>query len=457
MKPICLALLAVSSWASPADLRLIEALKRRDVKAFDALMAQHADVNAALPDGSTPLSWAVYLDLQAPARKLIAAGAKVNATGEYGETPLTLALANGDVPLVKQLLKAGADPKAARWNGETCLMIASGVGNPEEVKLLLDAGVDVNAAEKHKGQNALMWAAAEGHPDVIDLLIARGANINTASAGGTTPLIFAVNRNEASSVERLLHAGADANSTTPDGLKIISAAAAVKAADVVAVLLDRGADPNVSDKQGNTPLHVAAQNGQVAMVNKLIAKGAFVNALTKEAKPQDPNLPGPLRGPAGRMTPLLLAARFGKVDVMKVLVDAGTDTKLKAQDGTTLLLAASGSSFVEAAKFAYRFDKDVTAVDETKSTAMHLIFGGGRGGGATQEDMTELAQYLADIGVPLDELDGRGRTPCKAGDGAPFDKPIQRIAEIIYDRGGTPKYIPKEFVKPKSLSSSGAR
>jgi ankyrin repeat protein len=186
------------------------------------------------------------------------------------------------------------------------------------------------------------------------------------------------------------------------------------------------------------------------MVEKLIAKGANLNALTRDAKPQDPNLPGPLRAPPGRMTPLLVAARLGKVDVMKALVAAGADTSVKAQDGTTLLLAASGSSFVAAAKFAYQFDKDVTAVDETKSTAMHLIFGGARGGGATQDDMTELAQYLADIGVPLDELDIRGRTPCKAGDGAPFDKPIQRIAEIIYSRGGTPKYIPKEFVKPRS-------
>lgn len=70
------------------------------------------------------------------------------------------------------------------------------------------------------------------------------------------------------------------------------------------------------------------------------------------------------------------------------------------------------------------------------------------GGGATQTEMTELVQYLADIGAPLDEKDGRGRTPIQSGDGIPLDMPIQRMAEIIVSRGGTPVAFPKEYVKP---------
>ena len=57
------ALVAATAWAA-ADLRLMDAVKRRDAKAFETLLGQGVDINAAAPDGATALSWAVFLDLQ---------------------------------------------------------------------------------------------------------------------------------------------------------------------------------------------------------------------------------------------------------------------------------------------------------------------------------------------------------------------------------------------------------
>ena len=148
----CLGLIAAELQST--DLRLMDAVKSRDVKAFDLLMAKHADINAIAPDGATALSWAAFLNLSSMAEKLIAAGAKVNTASEYGETPLTLALANGNAPLADRLLKAGADPKVARWNGETALMIAAGAGSVDEVRMLIERGVDVNSAEPKRLQNS---------------------------------------------------------------------------------------------------------------------------------------------------------------------------------------------------------------------------------------------------------------------------------------------------------------
>jgi hypothetical protein len=122
---------------------------------------------------------------------------------------------------------------------------------------------------------------------------------------------------------------------------------------------------------------------------------------------------------------------------------------------TTLFLAASGSGHVEAAKYAFQFDKDVKAVDSLGFTAMHESVSG-TGRLATQPELTELVQYLADIGVPLDEVDARGRTPIQVGDGAPLDQPIQRMADIIISRGGKPRYFPKEYVKPTVKPTSAA-
>src|SRR5947209_14682786 len=43
--------------AQPRDLRLVEAVKRRDQKMFAALLRAKADLNAAQPDGATALAW----------------------------------------------------------------------------------------------------------------------------------------------------------------------------------------------------------------------------------------------------------------------------------------------------------------------------------------------------------------------------------------------------------------
>ena len=444
-------LAAASCWAA-TDYSLIEAIQRRDVKAADALIAQHANVDAALPDGATALAWAVFLDLQDTAAKLIDAGANVNTRGDYGETPLSLALANGNAALARRLLSAGADPNVTRWNGETALMIAAGAGSAEEVKLLLAAGVDGNAAEREKGQDALMWAAAEGHREVVDLLLQRGANVKAASKSGFTALLFATMRNDSASVRRLLEAGADPNYALPDKekTKVLVVAGAYQSTEAAIALLDGGANPNVADRRGRTPLHLAAEAGSLALVRKLVAKGANLNAKTEKIAPPEDFI---YRLPGGEQTPLLLAAKYNHVDVMRVLIEAGADVKLKNQDGDTLFLAAAGSGHLTAAQFAYAYDQDVKAIDHYGFTAMHESVNMTRDL-ATQPEMTELVQYLADIGVPLDEPDSHGRTPIQVGDGAPLDQPIQRMADIIVSRGGTPRYFPKEYVKPGAAIKS---
>jgi uncharacterized protein len=442
--------LAAGLCRAATDYSLIDAIKRRDIKAASTHIAKRASIDTALPDGATALSWAVFLDLQDTALKLIDAGANVNTAGDYGETPLTLALANGNTVLAARLLKAGANPKAQRWNGETTLMIAAGAGSLEEVKLLLDVGLDVNARESEKGQNALMWAAAEGHPEVVELLIQHGANVNAASKKGFTPLLFATMKNDSASIQHLIKAGADPNYALPDEdkTKMLVVAGAYHSTEAAIALLDGGAKPNVADHSGKTPLHMAAQAGYLDLVKKLISKGADLNAKTATAPPAEDFA---FRRAGGEQTALLLAAKFNHVDIMRALIETGADVKLKNEDGAGLFLAAAASGHVTAAQVAYQYDKDVKAVDSHGFTAMHESVNA-TANLATQPELTELVQYLAGIGVPLDEPDSRGRTPIQIGDVIPLDQPIQRMADIIIGRGGTPRYFPKEYVKPTAAA-----
>jgi len=419
------------------DARMIDAIKRRDHKAVNALVAAHADINAAEPDGATPLAWATYLDDTETAKLLLASGAKVKTADEYGETPLTLACANGNAALVTKYIQAGADVNAARWDGETALMIAANTGNPEVVKELIAHGAKVDAADARKGQTALMWAAAEGHADVVDLLIKSGAPVNAASKSGFNALVFAAVKDDVKSVQSLLAAGADSNYALPDGTKVLLVAASHKSTKAAGALVDGGADPNVADRAGNTPLHTAAQLGSVDLIEKLLAKGATVDARTAKSNFAGRGGGGGFRfAPAGEQTALMMAAKADKPDAMKALVKGGADPKLKAQDGSTLLMFAAGSGHVEAVQYAYELDPDTKAVNEQKSTAMHFAVTGT--GAVPQPELCKVVEFLASKGTPLNDPDARGRTPFEICDPIPLDQVQAVLTKLIVAAGGEP-------------------
>lgn len=438
------AALLLALWAFAAtDLRLVEAVKRRDHKAVAALLAAKVNVNAAQPDGATALSWAAYLDDAPTAFQLLAAGANPNTSDEYGETPLTLACANGNAALVGKLLAAGADANAARWDDETALMIAARVGSVAAVNLLVEHGADVNRAESRRGQTALMWATAERHPEVVKALIAHGADVRAASKRGFTALVFAATKNDIQSAQALLGAGAEPNYKLPDGPTVLDVAASYRSVAVANLLADRGADPNAPDREGNTPLHIVARYGDLALVQKLLAKGANVNARTAAT-------PLPARGAsgfalfhfvAGEQTPLMLAAKGDHVDVMRALVAAGADGKLKAQDGTTVLSAAAGSGHPDAVEYAYALDPDVKVVSSvTGATLLHAAVLG-TADVATKDQVCEVIRFLAAHGAALDETDVRGRTPLFYARRSSLHQAATLLRDLIIKSGAQPKVI----------------
>ena len=139
-----------------------------------------ADVNAAQPDGTRPIHWAVYRVDYELMEALIAKKAKANVTNELGSTPLAEAVKLGDARMVKMLLDAGSGAEGANADGETALMLAIKDGDLSIVQMLLDAGANVNAVEKVQEQTPLMWASAatRNAVEMVKLLIAKGAKVN---------------------------------------------------------------------------------------------------------------------------------------------------------------------------------------------------------------------------------------------------------------------------------------
>jgi ankyrin repeat protein len=446
----------VSVAAAATDLRLIQAVKNRDVGSVRELLKQRPpkiDVNAAQGDGATALHWAAHRDDLAIADLLIRSGARANVANDVGVTPLHVACTNRSAAMVERLLAAGANANATLLNGETVLMTCARAGDPGAVKALLVHGVDVNAKEHEHHQTALMWAVAQRHPDIVQLLIGARADIRARSLtyaqtvvgeqtqragreelnytvlrGGATPLLFSARVGDVESARLLLKAGADPNDSQPDGVSALVLAAHSGNGNVAALLLEHGADPNAFGS-GYTALHAAILRSDLNLVKALLARGANSNLRMTKGTPirrdtTDWNLPALLIG----STPYLLAAKFLEPDIMQVLVAGGADPGLTMPDGANavMLAAGMGSSKTASRRGIEKIDFGKVEPESRVRDAVVAAVGlGGAVNAANQNGDTALhvaaalgsetvIQVLVERGASINVKNRRGITPLLA-------------------------------------------
>ena len=440
---LSLATALTASAQTPADgPALIMAARNADTAAARRLIASGAGVDSRYGDGTTALHWAAHRDTLPLVTLLLETGADVNAADDHGTTPLALACLNGSLPVVQALLDAGANPNLARTSGETPLMTAAQVGNRQVVRSLLGAGADPNATEAALGQTALMLAVAENHTPVAQVLLEVGGSVSARSTNRFTPLLFAAQQGNIEAARLLLAAGAGVNEAAPDGIggdtnartRFVTdtdAAALLIAIDsghpeMAQFLLEQGADPNHAGA-GRTALHAAVQRQMPEVVAALLAHGAdpnpglekrlpFVSRRITQANGLTPSIIG--------ATPFFLAASFGDLESMRILVDGGADPMLRTADGTTALMVAAGADYVEGAdkyglrwfgdnlplqesaletvKYLLNLGLDLNAANDYDQTTLH---------GAVYLGGTLLVPFLVERGADMDAINGRGQTP----------------------------------------------
>jgi len=418
-----LAFLPCLSRAGAPDESLVRAIRNGDEATVRTLLAGRADPNHRLPDGSTPLAWAVETQNRGIVRLLLDAGAKPNNAGAASMTPLIVGCQYGDAAILEMLLTAGADVKIARADGIAPLAICAGNAPPAILERLIAAGAEVDKADD-QGQTPLMRAAANGRIDNIQLLLARGASVNRKTAKGFTPLMFALKSGVPGAPAAVFEAGGDADYIAADGTSIVQLAMYQNAYDFAARMIDRGADLEAFDRNGNQLLHAAILADQPSLVQQLLAKGADVNATTGPAKVK---MQFEVNFKAGDYevppkSPLLLAAERGFAGAMRMLVDAGADTKFRTDDGTNIVLAAATSGKLAALDLALRLEPDPNTTTSSGQTPLHLLLGGDAGA-----ETAAMMRLLADKGARIDIRNHVGRTP------ADFAKEAQTEMKMAFD------------------------
>src|SRR5439155_314203 len=154
--------------AQPRDVRLVDAVKRRDDKAFAALLRAKADVNAKQPDGATALVWAAAEGHSDVVAGLVEMGATVDAASRSGFTPLVFATIKDDVASIKTLLGAGANPNIALLSGTKPIIVAMQYRHTAAALALLEGGADITVRDR-AGNTTLHLAAPRSEEHTSEL------------------------------------------------------------------------------------------------------------------------------------------------------------------------------------------------------------------------------------------------------------------------------------------------
>lgn len=172
---------------------------------------------------------------------------------------------------------------------------------------------------------------------IIYLVLA--AWISSSHAGAYDDFFTAVIRDDPGAVKSLIERGIDANSVDAAGQPAASVAIQRDSGRAFAALVDApGLDVNRLNAAGESPLMLAAIKGRIEWCEALLQRGARVNQpgwapLHYAASGPDPRIVELLLArdadveavsPNGS-TPLMMAARYGSEDAVRLLLARGAD------------------------------------------------------------------------------------------------------------------------------------
>ena len=200
----------------------------------------------------------------------------------------------GDLKTAKLLMKVGAKVNHRNFRDQDSLLLAARNGHLRVTKLLIENGAEINANHFHIseiGGTALMGAARNGHLNVVQYLLSQGADAQiTSLVRSETALMMATQTNQNTVSE---------------------------------FLLGYPMPINTQNREGNTALHFATKHQNLVITSQLIAQGAKC-ILNQQ-----------------QISPLMIAARAGNVELTRLLVEAGCDVNTKDANGRNAFFSSS--------------------------------------------------------------------------------------------------------------------
>lgn len=349
------------------------------MKVVQYLLQQGADANAQDRGGNTPLHAAAWCNETDMVQLLLENGADLHVKNRSQQTPLEYALAHH----ISDHARPSAKPDFYQTlnllisYGAPCTIdVAIRTGNLQQVQSMLQENHDLFNEKEFQKNPLLHCAIEEGHFEIVDFLIQQGADISQCNRFGIPALHAACCVGNSKIVALLLNAGADVNLKGRFGelaLHWVSRNPDTKYAHfetdypkITQMMLNAGSEINTPAQQqrpdmwldmasdepfdqvrcyleekeirrrlvnvqtmmppgfafcvGDTPLHSAARWGRTEIVQILIDAGAAINCANHFDQ-----------------TPLHYAVTYEHLPVIEILLKAGADPGKKMKEGKTAL------------------------------------------------------------------------------------------------------------------------
>jgi ankyrin repeat protein len=300
---------------------------------------------------------------------LITAGADIDA--DVGYSPLNISFHNGDVPTFEVLVDAGADLKSLTdgfWPRTTIFSASERRDFTNIFKML--ASHDLVLVKTAVGNWLLHEAAISGDLKLMRWLIRAGANMNTLGGPGQVPSTLLqkviARKPQKETVlpgsPRVVKGMLSGLLDKPLGDALLGQGTHQTSTDMVKLLVEGGADINafywenensISDitfKPKNI-FQLAASNGNLEIMKFLLDAGSDMNALPAAA---------------GGRTALQAAAEKGHGHIVKFLIEAGADVNEGPAEfgGRTALQLVASKGFLGLAVVLLEAGADPNADDD---------------------------------------------------------------------------------------------
>ncbi len=301
------------------------------------------------------------------------------------------------------------------------------------------------------------------HAAAASNMFPQAAAADERGPDGSTPLQWAVYREDVTAVKRLLKAGAKVSEANDYGATPMQLAATVANTEILEALLDAKADVDSPNAEGQTALMVVARTGNIEAANLLIKHGAKVDA----------------RETFGYQTALMWATARRHPQMMELLIANGADSNAHSAwrnwerhvtaesrakrvntGGLTPLMYAARENCLACANVLI---KHHVAVNEPDPDGVApLTF-------AVMNDNWDIAKRLIDVGADVNQWDIYGQSPLYAAIGAGVDTVVARgsggldapstvngreIVELLLDKGANPNM--QLFYRPAGRGIGGA-